>query len=59
MSGDFLVIEAGASRDGGALCPLPAMPASVVGAGVLSVDGREVEWRLTNVGLDTVTIESI
>ncbi len=57
VSGDFLV-EAGTSRDGGELCPLPDA-CSVVGVGVLEVSGRNVEWQLTNVGLETVTIESI
>ncbi len=57
MSGDFLV-EAGASRDGGPLCPLPDT-CSVIGTGVLDLGGRNVEWQLTNVGLETATIESI
>ncbi len=37
------------------------MPAAgaVTGAGVLGVGGRKVEWRLTNTGLETVTIESL
>ena len=57
VSGDFLVVD-GASRHGGPLCPLP--PAcGIAGAGVLKIDGRTVEWQLTNVGLETVTIESI
>ncbi|MCP3935903.1 MAG: hypothetical protein GY708_11080, partial [Actinomycetia bacterium] len=56
-AGDF-VVEAGASRDGGELCPLPDA-CSVVGTGTLRVDGRKVEWQLTNAGLETVTIESL
>ncbi len=56
-SEDFLV-EAGASRDGGELCPLPAA-CDVIGAGTLEVSGRNALWQLTNVGLESSTIQSI
>ncbi len=56
-SGDFMVL-AGASRHGGALCPLPG-ECDVTGTGSLKFGNDNVEWELTNTGSETVTLERL